>query len=112
MKMVLAIIKPFKLDDVRAELAKIGVDGMTVTDARGFGEDAGETEIYRGVKHYVSFMPKVRIESVVPDKLLDKTIKAIMDAAATGRPGDGKIFVYDVTEAHCISTGNKNDKAL
>ena len=112
MKLVTAIIKPFKLDEVRKALAEIDVDGMTITDVRGFGKDAGVTETYRGVEHHISYMPKVQIDTVVPEKLVKQTVDAIEKAAHTGRVGDGKIFVYNVENARCISTGNKDNSAL
>ncbi|TID23914.1 nitrogen regulatory protein P-II, partial [Avibacterium paragallinarum] len=96
MKKIEAIIKPFKLDDVRESLSDIGITGMTVTEVRGFGRQKGHTELYRGAEYMVDFLPKVKMEIVIPDELVEQCIQAIMDAAQTGKIGDGKIFVYDV----------------
>ena len=112
MKMVMAVIKPFKLDDVREALTSLGVEGLTVTEVKGFGRQKGQTEIYRGAEYSVSFLPKVKIEVVVPDALEDQVIEALQDSANTGRIGDGKIFVYDVSSAVRIRTGEAGDDAL
>jgi len=112
MKMVMAVIKPFKLDDVREALTGLGVEGLTVTEVKGFGRQKGQTEIYRGAEYSVSFLPKVKIEVVIPDALEDQVIEALQDSANTGRIGDGKIFVYDVSSAVRIRTGESGDDAL
>ena len=112
MKLVTAIIKPFKLDDVREALTSIGVQGLTVTEARGFGRQKGQKEIYRGAEYEVSFLPKLRIEVAVPDELADKVVDSIREAAATGQIGDGKIFVYDMAKAVRIRTGETDNDAL
>jgi len=112
MKMVMAIIKPFKLDDVREALTALGVEGLTVTEVKGFGRQKGHTETYRGSEYAVNFLPKVKVEVVVPSKLEAKVIKAIQDSAGTGRIGDGKIFVYDITRAVRIRTGEEGGDAL
>lgn len=112
MKMIMAVIKPFKLDDVRKALTELGVEGLTATEVKGFGRQKGQTEIYRGSEYAVNFLPKVKIEIAVSDKLADKAIKAVQDAANTGRIGDGKIFVYDLEQAIRIRTGESGDKAL
>lgn len=112
MKMVMAVIKPFKLDDVREALTALGVEGLTVTEVKGFGRQKGQTEIYRGAEYSVSFLPKVKLEVAIPDKLEKQVIEAIQTAANTGRIGDGKIFVYDLTNAVRIRTGEKGNDAL
>jgi len=112
MKKIEAIIKPFKLDEVKGALMEIGVQGMTVTEARGFGRQKGHTELYRGAEYVVDLIPKVRIEVVVPDALLEKAVIAITRSARTGRIGDGKIFVSDVAEAVRIRTGERSEGAL
>ena len=112
MKMVMAVIKPFKLDDVREALTALGVEGLTVTEVKGFGRQKGQTEIYRGAEYSVSFLPKVKIEVVIPDSLEDQVVEAIQDSANTGRIGDGKIFVYDVSSSVRIRTGESGDDAL
>lgn len=112
MKMVMAVIKPFKLDDVREALTALGVEGLTVTEVKGFGRQKGQTEIYRGAEYSVSFLPKVKLEVAIPDKLEKQVIEAIQTAANTGRIGDGKIFVYDLTTAVRIRTGEKGNDAL
>jgi len=112
MKMVMAVIKPFKLDDVREALTGLGVEGLTVTEVKGFGRQKGQTEIYRGAEYSVSFLPKVKIEVVIPDALEDQVIEALQDSANTGRIGDGKIFVYDISSAVRIRTGESGDDAL
>ena len=105
MKLIMAIIKPFKLDDVREALTPLGVQGLTVSEVKGFGRQKGQTEIYRGAEYHVSFLPKVKIEVVVGDDLADGVIEAIAKAANTGTIGDGKIFVLDVEQAMRIRTG-------
>jgi nitrogen regulatory protein P-II 2 len=112
MKMVSAIIKPFKLDDVREALSDIGVQGITVTEVKGFGRQKGHTELYRGAEYVVDFLPKVKIELAVPDDLLDRAIEAIRHAAKTGKIGDGKIFVHDLEQAVRIRTGETDAQAL
>lgn len=112
MKMIKAIIKPFKLEEVKESLAEIGVEGMTVLDVRGFGRQKGHTEIYRGSEYTVDFLPKSEIEIVVPDDLVQKTVKAILSAAQTGKIGDGKIFVLPIDEAIRIRTSERGDEAL
>ena len=96
MKLVTAIVKPFKLDEVREALAELGVNGLTVTEVKGFGRQKGHTELYRGAEYVVDFLPKVKIEAAVPDDLLEQCLEAIQKSARTGKIGDGKIFVYDV----------------
>ena len=112
MKIVMAIIKPFKLDEVRDALTGIGVHGMTVTEVKGYGRQKGHTEIYRGAEYAVSFLPKVKIEVAVPSSLVDKTIDAITGAAKTGQIGDGKIFVINLDHAVRIRTGEADAAAL
>jgi len=112
MKMVVAIIKPFKLDDVREVLSEIGVQGITVTEVKGFGRQKGHTELYRGAEYVVDFLPKVKVEAAVGDNLLDRVIEAISKAANTGKIGDGKIFVYNLEQAVRIRTGESGDEAL
>ncbi len=112
MKMVSAIIKPFKLDDVREALSEIGVSGITVTEVKGFGRQKGHTELYRGAEYVVDFLPKIKIEVAVDDSVLDQTIEAITNAAKTGKIGDGKIFVFDVEQTIRIRTGETGPEAL
>ncbi|HEU5399415.1 MAG TPA: P-II family nitrogen regulator [Gammaproteobacteria bacterium] len=112
MKMVAAVIKPFKLDDVREALSDIGVQGITVTEVKGFGRQKGHTELYRGAEYVVDFLPKVKIELAIPDELLDRVTEAIMNAAKTGKIGDGKIFVYELQQAIRIRTGETGAEAL
>lgn len=112
MKMVMAVIKPHKLDQVREALTGVGVEGMTATEVKGYGRQKGHTEIYRGAEYTVNFLPKVRIEVVVADSVADQTVEAIQEAAKTGKIGDGKIFVYDVSSAVRIRTGEVGDEAL
>ena len=112
MKLVTAIIKPFKLDDVRAALTKLGINGMTVTEVKGFGRQKGHTELYRGAEYVVDFLPKVKVDVVVPDNLLDQAIDAIVKAARTGKIGDGKIFVSDVAQVIRIRTGETDEAAI
>lgn len=112
MKLVTAIIKPFKLDDVREALSEIGVQGITVTEVKGFGRQKGHTELYRGAEYVVDFLPKVKVEAVVDDGLVDQVIEAISKAANTGKIGDGKIFVSAVEQAVRIRTGETGAEAL
>jgi nitrogen regulatory protein P-II 2 len=112
MKLISAIIKPFKLDDVRAALSELGVSGMTVTEVKGFGRQRGHTELYRGAEYVVDFVPKTRIEVAVKDALVDQVIEAIVGAARTGKVGDGKIFISDLERAIRIRTGEADDQAL
>ncbi|MBN9463127.1 MAG: P-II family nitrogen regulator [Burkholderiales bacterium] len=112
MKMVVAVIKPFKLDEVREALSAIGVQGLTVGEVRGFGRQKGHTELYRGAEYVIDFLPKVKVEVAVGDALLDRAIEAIETAARTGKIGDGKIFVYDLEQVVRIRTGETGDAAL
>ena len=112
MKMINAIIKPFKLDDVREALSEIGVQGITVTEVKGFGRQKGHTELYRGAEYVVDFLPKLKVEVVVKDSALEQTIETISKAANTGKIGDGKIFVSTVEEAIRIRTGETGDDAI
>ncbi|MCC4831160.1 P-II family nitrogen regulator [Shewanella sp. 1_MG-2023] len=112
MKKVEAIIKPFKLDDVRESLAEIGITGMTVSEVKGFGRQKGHTELYRGAEYMVDFLPKVKIELVIQDEQLDQAIEVIVDTARTGKIGDGKIFVTDVERVIRIRTGEENEEAV
>ena len=112
MKKIEAIIKPFKLDDVREALSEIGVMGMTATEVKGFGRQKGHTELYRGAEYVVDFLPKVKIETVVADDQVERCIEVITEAARTGKIGDGKIFVTPIERAIRIRTGESNDDAL
>lgn len=112
MKQITAVIKPFKLDDVREALADAGVHGLTVTEVKGFGRQKGHTELYRGAEYVVDFLPKLKIETVVSDDLLDPAIEAIRKAAYTGKIGDGKIFVFDVAQVIRIRTGETGEDAV
>jgi nitrogen regulatory protein P-II 2 len=112
MKLIIAIVKPFRLDDVRVALTAAGVEGLTVTEAKGYGRQKGQTEIYRGAEYEVSFVPKVRLEAVVDDALAALAVEAIQTAAFTGRIGDGKIFVLNVEGAIRIRTGESGSAAL
>ena len=112
MKLVSAIIKPFKLDDVREALSEIGVQGITVTEVKGFGRQKGHTELYRGAEYVVDFLPKVKIEVSVASDLLDRVLEAITKSAHTGKIGDGKIFVFDLQQAIRIRTGESGPEAL
>ena len=112
MKMVTAIIKPFKLDDVREALSEIGVQGLTVTEVKGFGRQKGHTELYRGAEYVVDFLPKAKIELAVADELLEQVVEAIANTARTGKIGDGKIFVTDLLEAVRIRTGETGAEAV
>ncbi|MCW8846268.1 MAG: P-II family nitrogen regulator [Gammaproteobacteria bacterium] len=112
MKMVTAIIKPFKLDDVREALADVGIQGITVTEVKGFGRQKGHTELYRGAEYVVDFLPKMKIELAIDDSILDQVIEAISSAAHTGKIGDGKIFVSNLDLALRIRTGETDTEAL
>ena len=112
MKMVTAIVKPFKLDDVREALSDIGVQGITVSEVKGFGRQKGHTELYRGAEYVVDFLPKVKIEVVVPGGIVEQVIETIEKAASTGKIGDGKIFVFDVEQVIRIRTGETGEEAL
>ncbi|UAA39999.1 P-II family nitrogen regulator [Paraneptunicella aestuarii] len=112
MKKIEAIIKPFKMDDVRSALGEIGVSGLTMTEVKGFGRQKGHTELYRGAEYQVDFLPKIKIDLVVTDDLVDRAIEAIQEAAHTGKIGDGKIFVYDVVRAVRIRTGEQDEEAI
>ena len=112
MKLITAIIKPFKLDDVREAIAEIGVKGITVTEVKGFGRQQGHTELYRGAEYVVDFLPKARIELAVAEELADRVIEAIVDAARTGKIGDGKIFVTELEQAIRIRTGETGPAAV
>jgi nitrogen regulatory protein PII len=112
MKLITAVIKPFRLDEVRNALADVGVQGMTVTEVKGFGRQRGHTELYRGAEYVVDFLPKVKIEVAVTDDLAERAIEAIIDAAKTGKVGDGKIFVIDLEQVYRIRTGETGDAAI
>lgn len=112
MKMVSAIIKPFKLDEVREALSQLGVQGITVTEVKGFGRQKGHTELYRGAEYVVDFLPKVKLEAAVDEAVLEQVIEAIEGAARTGKIGDGKIFVYDLEQVVRIRTGETGNDAL
>lgn len=112
MKLVMAIIKPFKLDEVRESLTALGIQGLTVSEVKGFGRQKGQTEIYRGAEYSVNFLPKVKVEVVVGDDLVMPVVEAVQKAANTGRIGDGKIFVLDVSQAVRIRTGETDADAL
>ncbi|TXH66891.1 MAG: P-II family nitrogen regulator [Thiothrix sp.] len=112
MKMVQAIIKPFKLDDVREALTEIGVTGMTATEVKGFGRQKGHTELYRGAEYVVDFLPKIKLEIVINDEKVEAVIEAVLKAAQTGKIGDGKVFVMDVEQAIRIRTGEEGNDAV
>ena len=112
MKLVTAVIKPFKLDEVRAALSDVGVQGITVTEVKGFGRQKGHTELYRGAEYVVDFLPKVKLEVAIQDQLLDRVLDAIQKSANTGKIGDGKIFVFDLMQAIRIRTGETGAEAL
>ena len=112
MKLITAIVKPFKLDEVRAALSEVGVRGITVTEVRGFGRQRGHTEIYRGAEYVVEFVPKSKIEVAVEDALVDQVIEAIVKAAKTGKVGDGKVFVFDLEQIVRIRTGERDGSAI
>ncbi|MEC9375533.1 MAG: P-II family nitrogen regulator [Pseudomonadota bacterium] len=112
MKLITAIIKPFRLDDVRNALAEVGVNGMTLTEVKGFGRQKGHTELYRGAEYVVDFLPKSKLEIAVSDDLVEQTIEAIVNAARTGKVGDGKIFVSEIQQTIRIRTGDIGDSAI
>jgi nitrogen regulatory protein P-II 1 len=112
MKKIEAIIKPFKLDDVREGLSSIGVSGITMTEVRGFGRQKGHKELYRGAEYNVDFLPKIKIELVVPDSLVDRAVETILEQAKTGKIGDGKVFVFDVEQVVRIRTGETDEDAI
>jgi len=112
MKLVTAIIKPFKLDDVREAISEIGIDGLTVTEVKGFGRQKGHTELYRGAEYQVDFLPKVKLEIAVKADQVERLVEAIVGAAKTGKIGDGKVFVYDLQQAVRIRTGEVDSEAL
>ena len=112
MKLITAVVKPFRLDDVRNALADVGIQGMTVTEVKGFGRQRGHTELYRGAEYVVDFLPKVKVEVAVTDDLAERVIEAIIAAAKTGKVGDGKIFVVDLDQVYRIRTGETGDAAI
>ncbi|SET36537.1 nitrogen regulatory protein P-II [Thorsellia anophelis] len=112
MKKIEAIIKPFKLDDVREALTEIGINGMTVTEVKGFGRQKGHTELYRGAEYMIDFLPKVKIEVILTEDIVDRAIEAIMNTAQTGKIGDGKIFIYEVERVIRIRTGEEDADAI
>jgi nitrogen regulatory protein P-II 2 len=112
MKLIIAIIKPYKLEEVRDALAALGVQGMTVTEARGFGRQKGQTELYRGAEYTTSFVPKVRLEIAVADDLVPRAVETLQESARTGAIGDGKLFVLDVLQAVRIRTGERDEQAI
>ena len=112
MKLITAVIKPFRLDDVRNGLADVGIQGMTVTEVKGFGRQRGHTELYRGAEYVVDFLPKVKIEVAVTEDMAERVIEAIIASAKTGKVGDGKIFVTSLEEVHRIRTGETGDQAI
>lgn len=112
MKLITAVIKPFKLDDVREAMSGVGVQGITVTEVKGFGRQKGHTELYRGAEYVVDFLPKIKLEVVVGDDMVDQTIEAITSAASTGKIGDGKIFVSDLSQVIRIRTGETGEDAI
>ncbi len=112
MKLITAVIKPFKLDDVREAMSGVGVQGITVTEVKGFGRQKGHTELYRGAEYVVDFLPKIKLEVAIGDDLVDQTIEAITSAAATGKIGDGKIFVSDLGQVIRIRTGETGEDAI
>ena len=112
MKKIESIIKPFKLDEVRDVLTDLGIEGMTITEVKGFGRQKGHTEIYRGSEYTVDFLPKIKIEIVVSDHRVEQAVQAIIKSARTGKIGDGKIFISEISEAHRIRTGERDDNAV
>jgi len=112
MKLVTAIVKPFRLDDVRNALGEVGIQGMTVSEVKGFGRQRGHTELYRGAEYVVDFLPKAKIEVAVSDDMVERVVEAVVDAAKTGKVGDGKIFVTDLEQVWRIRTGETSDSAL
>jgi nitrogen regulatory protein P-II 2 len=112
MKLITAVVKPFRLDDVRNALAEVGVQGMTVTEVKGFGRQRGHTELYRGAEYVVDFLPKVKVEVAVTDDLAERVVEAIIESAKTGKVGDGKIFITTLDEVYRIRTGETGDQAI
>ena len=112
MKLVTAIVKPFRLDDVRNALSEVGIQGMTVSEVKGFGRQRGHTELYRGAEYVVDFLPKAKIDVAVADDIVERVVEAIVDAAKTGKVGDGKIFVTPIEQVYRIRTGETGDSAL
>jgi nitrogen regulatory protein P-II 2 len=112
MKLITAVVKPFRLDDVRNALAEVGVQGMTVTEVKGFGRQRGHTELYRGAEYVVDFLPKVKVEVAVTDELAERVVEAIIESAKTGKVGDGKIFVTNLDQVYRIRTGETGDQAI
>lgn len=112
MKLVVAIIKPFKVDDVRSALSEVGVSGMTLTEVKGFGRQKGHSELYRGAEYVVDFLPKVKLEIAIDSAVLDRVVDAIVSAASTGKVGDGKVFVYDIEQVVRIRTGETGVDAI
>ncbi len=112
MQLVTAIIKPFKLDDVRQALAEVGVSGITVTEVKGFGRQKGHTELYRGAEYNVDFLPKIKIETAVTDEIVERVVEAVVQSAATGKTGDGKVFVHKLEEVVRIRTGETGANAV
>jgi len=112
MKLITAVVKPFRLDDVRNALAEVGVQGMTVTEVKGFGRQRGHTELYRGAEYVVDFLPKVKVEVAVSDEMVDRVVEAIIGASKTGKVGDGKIFVTNLDQVYRIRTGETGDQAI
>jgi len=112
MKLITAVIKPFRLDEVRNALSEVGVQGMTVTEVKGFGRQRGHTELYRGAEYVVDFLPKVKIELALTDDLVDRAVEAIIEAAKTEKVGDGKIFITDLSQVYRIRTGETGDQAI
>jgi nitrogen regulatory protein PII len=112
MKKIEAIIRPFRIDDVREALGEIGVKGMTLTEVKGYGRQKGHTELYRGSEYQIDFLPKIKIEVIVPDRQADKVVDTIVNAAKTGQVGDGKIFIYNVEDAVRVRTGESGEDAL
>ena len=112
MKLVTAIVKPFRLDDVRNALAEVGIQGMTVSEVKGFGRQRGHTELYRGAEYVVDFLPKAKIEIAVSDDMVERTVETIIESARTGKIGDGKVFVTDIGQVYRIRTGETGDGAL
>ncbi|MFL2553604.1 MAG: P-II family nitrogen regulator [Candidatus Rariloculaceae bacterium] len=112
MKLITAVIKPFRLDEVRNALSEVGVQGMTVTEVKGFGRQRGHTELYRGAEYVVDFLPKVKIELALTDDLVDRAVEAIIEAAKTEKVGDGKIFITDLSQVYRIRTGETGEQAI
>ncbi len=112
MKLIVAIIKPFKVDDVRTALSEAGVSGMTMTEVKGFGRQKGHSELYRGAEYVVDFLPKIKLEIAIDSAVLDRVVEAIVNAASTGKVGDGKVFVYDIEQVVRIRTGESGVDAI